>query len=281
VKQGNRPTDVGFVLDIDPELGADIGDDEWERARHASRGRLIGLPPGACDFGQLLSNRAGLLGYVIVDGIVCKEFKLRDRHLIELLGPGDIVQPPARDDDLPAEPKTTLMADTIVLALGATFLTAAARWPGLLSRVLERIERQHERMAAQQLIVHLPLAKDRLLLMIRHLGTRWGQVRPDGIHLPLRLTHDVLGQLIAARRSTVTLAVHELVSEGSVRRSEDDAWVLTPHGQKAARAVGMTDPTRTLGESLLLRQQTGELVRDFRALRASARQARAQHHRIP
>jgi CRP/FNR family transcriptional regulator, cyclic AMP receptor protein len=151
-----------------------------------------------------------------------------------------------------------------VLALGATFLAAAAHWPGLLSRVLERIERQHERLAAQQLIVHLPLAKDRLLLMIRHLATRWGQVTPDGIHLPLRLTHDVLGQLIAARRSTVTLAVHELVSEGSVRRTEDDAWVLTVDGQEACQAVGFTDPTRTVGETLLLRQQTGDIVRDSR-----------------
>lgn len=276
VKQPTRmPSEVGFVLDIDPELGVDIEREEWDAAREASRGRLIRLQPGACDFGNLLGQRAGLVGFVLVDGLVCVELQLRDRHLIELLGPGDVVQPPVRDGDLGVGPRATILSESIVLALGATFLAAAARWPSLLARAMERVQRQHERLAVQQLIVHLPLAKHRLLLVLWHLSTRWGQVTPDGIHLPLRLTHDLLGQLVAARRSTVTLAAQELVFENSIKRADDSTWIVTPHGEDAVRAVALTDASRSLGETLLLRQQAGELIRDSRALRASAMQARA------
>jgi hypothetical protein len=38
-----------------------------------------------------------LVGLVIVSGAVCRELTLRDRHMLELLGPGDVVHAPVEN----------------------------------------------------------------------------------------------------------------------------------------------------------------------------------------
>ena len=47
--------------------------------------------------------------------------------------------------------------------------------------------------------------------------SRWGRVRSDGVVIPLRLTHAVLSDLVAARRPTVTSALSDLSRRGEVR----------------------------------------------------------------
>ena len=50
-------------------------------------------------------------------------------------------------------------------------------------------------------------------------------MRSDGTLLPVRLTHAVLADLVAARRPTVTSALSELTRLGVVRFT-DDGWLL-------------------------------------------------------
>jgi CRP/FNR family cyclic AMP-dependent transcriptional regulator len=59
-----------------------------------------------------------------------------------------------------------------------------------------------------------------------HLAGRWGRVRNDGVIVPLRLTHNVLSDLTAARRPTVTSALTELAKRELVR-PVDDGWLLS------------------------------------------------------
>lgn len=242
-RQHPQHRDVGFVLEIDPDLGAHVPEAERDRVRTAARGRLISLRPGQWQLGALLTDSTQLVGFLLSEGRVCSETTLRDRSLIEFFGPGDIL--PASDEDdlggLVDPPAITVLQDTVLVALGATFVRAAARWPGLLTAVVHRLERQRRRLAVQALIVHLPQAKHRLLLVLWHLSLSWGHVTPDGVHVPLRLTHDILGQLTAARRPTVSLAVKELHAEGCLQRREDGTWLLTPRGQDAVRALCEAD----------------------------------------
>ena len=58
-----------------------------------------------------------------------------------------------------------------------------------------------------------------------HLAGRWGRVRTDGVMLSLRLTHDVLADLVAARRPTVTSALSLLGDQGLVDPF-DGGWLL-------------------------------------------------------
>ena len=44
--------------------------------------------------------------------------------------------------------------------------------------------------------------------------------------LPLKLTHELLGQLVGAKRPTVSLAIKELERRGTVHRRTDGAWLL-------------------------------------------------------
>ena len=48
----------------------------------------------------------------------------------------------------------------------------------------------------------------------------------DGVVVPLALTHRILGQLVGARRPTVSTALGELAERGELVRRVDGSWVL-------------------------------------------------------
>ena len=75
-------------------------------------------------------------------------------------------------------------------------------------------------------IAHHQRVDDRLLLTLWHLAERWGRVAPDGIAVPLPLSHQRLADLIGAHRPSVTTAMGELVKSGAVTRRDDRTWVL-------------------------------------------------------
>src|ERR671929_153072 len=68
----------------------------------------------------------------------------------------------------------------------------------------------------------------RLLMLMWHLADRWGRVTPEGIRIPLRLTHQLLADLVASRRPSVTTALTQLVQQGHISK-HGDAWLL--HGE--------------------------------------------------
>ncbi len=57
-------------------------------------------------------------------------------------------------------------------------------------------------------------------MLLWHLADRWGRVRSEGVVLPLRLTHSVLADLVAARRPTVTTSLSELARQELVEPTE-------------------------------------------------------------
>src|SRR5262249_13853935 len=171
-------------------------------ARYACRGDLVRVPRGLWPVPPDAGETQILAGLLIVSGLVCREVGLRDRRMLELLGPGDIVQLPIQTDRPRLGGRIVLTAATTteLVTLGESFISAAGRWPSLLAAIQRRLEAQREHLAMQGLIAHLPRAEHRMLLMLHHLADRWGRVTPDGTVVSLPLTHDLLGQLIAARR---------------------------------------------------------------------------------
>jgi CRP-like cAMP-binding protein len=59
---------------------------------------------------------------------------------------------------------------------------------------------------------------DRVRLKLLQLAEQFGRVSPDGIRLEFPLTHDLLAEMIASARETVTRAVDELQRSGFVVR---------------------------------------------------------------
>jgi CRP-like cAMP-binding protein len=72
----------------------------------------------------------------------------------------------------------------------------------------------------------------RIHLMLWHLADRWGYVSPEGTILPLRLTHEVLADLVAARRPTVSSALSHLVRSGLVRPAAKGWLLLGPRPER-------------------------------------------------
>jgi CRP/FNR family transcriptional regulator, cyclic AMP receptor protein len=277
----SRPA-VGFILEFDPDLGSRVCPEDWDSARSECRGDLVRVPAGAWDAPDWAGERDDLFGFVIIDGLLCREVALRDRCMFELLGPGDVLQLPVVTERprLGGPVRLTAAAATTLVALGESFARAAVRWPSLLAAIHRRLEAQRENLAIQGLITHLPRAEHRLLLVLWHLADRWGRVIPEGTLLPLSLTHDLLGQLTAARRSTVTLAVTALQSQGYISRMGEGTWLLTPAAEDKAAAIARTNwSAATCGDAFRHLQCTREVSRESRALRAEARQLRTQAKR--
>jgi hypothetical protein len=112
-----------------------------------------------------------------------------------------------------------------------------------------------------------------VLLMLRHLGDRWGHVTREGTVVPLPLSHEILGQLVGARRPTVTIAVRALVASGIIQRRPDGSWLLTKGAERAINAIARPHVvTRSLGERLLLYRLSVRNIDDGRALHAEAGQ---------
>jgi CRP/FNR family transcriptional regulator, cyclic AMP receptor protein len=87
-----------------------------------------------------------------------------------------------------------------------------------------------------------------VLTLLWHLAERWGRVTPDGVAVPLALSHGMVGQLAGARRPTVSTAVAKLVREGAVARGDAGTWVLTgrPVGAPDRRSTHSVMPRRSM-----------------------------------
>jgi CRP-like cAMP-binding protein len=261
------------VLELVPELGEGLSETDFDDACSALRARFLSLPAGRLDLTSAIDARSAAFGVLILDGIVCREVQLRDQHVMELLGPGDVVvRAPDELSELElGASTTTAVRDLLAVELGSAFVRCAARWPGLMTALVDRLEQQHQRLVAQELIVHLRRADERLLLMLWLLANRWGYVTPEGIHVPLSMTHDLLGQLIAAKRPTVSLAVRELEKGNLLKRLPGGSWLISLPAEALVRRIARTREVAPVGEGLRLRQRAMELQSGATALRASAR----------
>src|SRR5262249_7180941 len=104
-------------------------------------------------------------------------------------------------------------------------LAAARRFPRLVTGLQVRIGEQNERLAAQLVVCQMARVEDRVLAMMWLVAQSWGRGAGSGTVLPLNLTHDVLGELIGAKRSTVTLALSRL-AEANCLIKQDQGWLL-------------------------------------------------------
>ena len=200
--------------------------EELDAARRAVRVPRLDVPRG--DWTPAPADWAPpTLGAMVVEGMIACHVRIRGRASTELIGPGDVFSPwrPAASSAI-GEMTSSAWAPTTLAVLDESFLAAARRWPGLLAvshvRLAERLDRMMLRTAALQ----LSRVEERLLAAMWQLADRFGHVTPEGISLPLPLTHQILGQLVGAQRPTVTLALRALEEEGAVSRRDDGLYVL-------------------------------------------------------
>jgi CRP-like cAMP-binding protein len=172
----------------------------------------------------------GHLGYLILEGLLARDLVLAGSTSTELLGEGDVLQPgvTGRDDGLvQCHVFWHALSPIRMAVLDHRFAQSLMPFPQVTAALLERAIRRSQRMSVHQALLSLSPVETRLLVLFWYLAERWGRVTPDGIVLPLGLTHQILGQLVGCRRASVTTALKEVAESGMAMRRSDGSWLLT------------------------------------------------------
>ena len=69
--------------------------------------------------------------------------------------------------------------------------------------------------------------------------SRSARIGPEGVTVPLKLTHKLLGRLVRAQRPSVTASVRDLERRGMLSRPDDGTWLL--HGEPTSQLDLLTD----------------------------------------
>jgi CRP-like cAMP-binding protein len=218
------------ILELDPDLAQDMSPERASAARAHAIAAVEILGPGEWPANVLdIADPRGALGLLVIDGILSRDSKLGGTSFTELIGEGEILRPwDNRDVQMEApEVVWTVLDTTRIAILDRGFVARAARWPELTTALVTRAMNRSRALAVQLAIRSLQRVEARLLLQLWHLAQRWGRVSPDGIVLPLPLTHRLLAALVGARRPTVTTALKELSRQGLVSRRDDGTWMLS------------------------------------------------------
>jgi hypothetical protein len=217
------------ILEADPELGLRLPVAEISRARAELSASVIALVPGHWEVPHGEGAR-GRLGFLVLDGLLARDVTLAGTTSTELLGDGDVVQPwlaPREDGLVRYRVAWHVLAPVRLAVLDDQLGRSLARWPQVMSSLLERAVRRTHRMSIHEALLQLSPVETRLIVLFWHLAERWGHVTPAGIALRLRLPHALLGQLVGCRRASVTTALQHIYASGELVRRTDGSWLLT------------------------------------------------------
>jgi CRP/FNR family transcriptional regulator, cyclic AMP receptor protein len=223
------------LIDADPELGDLLPESERDRARRETQTRVRRLSQGAWNVAESVEPESHHRGFMIIDGLITREVEVLGRRCVELIGEGDVIRPWTWDEDgahVKAEVGWVVLEQTRMAVLDHRLIVRITPWPQLGLELFSRGTRRAHALAVALAIAHHQRVDDRLVLTLWHLAERWGRVGPDGVSVPLPLSHQRLADLVGAHRPAVTSAMGELARRGTISRRDDRTWVL--HGSPPA-----------------------------------------------
>jgi hypothetical protein len=196
-------------------------------ARRACRARTVTIPKGDWDPGARYREPDGY-GLFLLSGFVVRRVGRAGRFGAELLGPGDLLRPwqsVGAFASRPFDPVWSVVAPADVALLDAAFARRAAPYPAVATQLVDRAMLRSRHLALALAIVQQPRVDRRLHWLFWHLADRWGRTGPGGVKIEVPLTHSLLGELVAARRPSVSTALSNLAAEGKVER-DGGSWLL-------------------------------------------------------
>jgi hypothetical protein len=221
---GERPI---RLIDADPDLFEGFNGSTPHGVVRDLKVTVERLPVGA--WRPRVDAEDDRLGLLVLDGLLARSLSVAGQRRAELIGPGDVIRPWDPGDELATVSFAVaweVLQPTRLGELDAAFLRSACRLPQVVSALVVRSVRRSQRLALQLAIADVRRVDERLLALFAHLGDRWGRVTPAGVHVPLRLTHDLIAQLIGAQRPTVTTGLGDLQRQGRLLRRPDRTWLV-------------------------------------------------------
>jgi CRP/FNR family transcriptional regulator, cyclic AMP receptor protein len=214
-------------LQEDPALAEMIPSERRARAIEECIAREATIPVGRWRSNTAVLTHSGI-GLLVLGGLLVRRVGIEGRFGAELLGEGDLLRPWESEEEEPTLPMTTawrVLEPTRVAILDEVFMRRLADYPELGGALVGRAVGRSRNLAVNMAIVHQARVDVRLHMLLWHMAGRWGRVRSGGVTVPLRLTHAVLAELVAARRPTVTSALSQLARAGLLT-STDSGWLL-------------------------------------------------------
>jgi CRP/FNR family transcriptional regulator, cyclic AMP receptor protein len=218
-----------LVLEADPELAADVVSNERSRAVQASRAPVRVFSVGEWQFDPAPDRTS--LGALILMGMLVLRMDLGECSHLEVLGRGDVLNPwlLGTETTLQEQVRVHVMQSGCVALLNRTFALQMTPWPEVFAALMRRQIVRTRRMILQASILSRSRVDERLELMLWRLGEQFGSLTREGLLVRLPFTHLQLAEMIAARRSTVSLAVSRLVADDRLRRPGRNQWLLPHH----------------------------------------------------
>jgi CRP/FNR family transcriptional regulator, cyclic AMP receptor protein len=217
------------LLELDPDLGQLLDEERLPSARADLTAAILPLQPGPWEVHKLAGASPEHIGMLVIDGIVAREVLVWDTVSTELLGPGDVIRPWRVNDGgslVQHSIRWSVLTAGRVAMLDRRFAARLVRYPEVNAVVIDRVVERALRLSLTQAISQLNRVDRRLLALFWHLAERWGRMTAEGVVVPMTLPHRVLGQLIGARRPTVSTALSRLAKDGEVARRDDGTWLL-------------------------------------------------------
>jgi CRP/FNR family cyclic AMP-dependent transcriptional regulator len=206
---------------IDPDLFAD-GDGKLGELTVNVRRLAMGAWDDIVDGG---------LGILVVRGLLAQGIRLGGNRSLILAWEGDLIGAPSAPPSWLEHPlRWHVLEQAIVADLDEEFLAAASEFPAFVPALAERVSRTQARAAMAVAVAHLSRVEHRILAALLLLAEDRGRATVDGLVLRMALTHERLGEIVGARRPTVSLALRQLDALGLVRRGADASWVIHPDG---------------------------------------------------
>jgi CRP/FNR family transcriptional regulator, cyclic AMP receptor protein len=219
------------LLEAQPDLRQGLDAEQAAAATVRVVARTVQLRAGDWTPSTVRSNRRDQLALLVIDGILSRTVTLAGRSVVELLGDEDLVRPwdnHAEPTSVPAEVTWTVLRPTRLALLDERFAARIGHWPAISAALLTRTADRSRWLIRHLAILDQPRLDVRLVLLFWELADRWGRVAPNGVSVPLPLTHQTLGRIIRAQRPSVTAALKELRERGFLSREVDGTWVI--HG---------------------------------------------------
>jgi CRP/FNR family transcriptional regulator, cyclic AMP receptor protein len=223
------PGVLHHLLDLDPDLGEHLPARRFGIARAEILSPVLEWPRGEAPVGTGVDEPDSTLGLLIVSGLITRRVTVVGRRCVELLGPGDVFRPWQADDGhmvAPLAASLQVLEPARLAVIDRATTLRLAFWPEVLSVLVGRLIGRSRALAGNLALTQVPRVEDRVLVALWHLADRFGRVTPEGVVLPLALSHELVGALVGAQRQTVTTAAGRLAERGLVRRRADHGWLL-------------------------------------------------------
>jgi CRP/FNR family transcriptional regulator, cyclic AMP receptor protein len=217
------------VLELEPDLAAALPPEEQALATAAAVARVDLLDRGEWRGADEYPQAAGHLGLLILEGLMARTVDVGSRSCVELLGPGDILRPwvtVAADSSVPLEASWTVVDPVRLAVLDRRFAATMARYPEVAGAILDRVMARSRWLSFHLAVCNLTRVDARLHVMFWHFADRWGRVTPQGVRVPIPLTHRLLAGVVCSQRPTVTTALGLLRRDGTLERLADGTWLL-------------------------------------------------------